>query len=98
MANGLLLPRASRGAERRRGLCHSDMGGTLCGGIRALVLLREATHVVICADHDASGTGQRAAQDAAQRWSVHLASRMGIRDLPRSHSDCHKSAAMATSS
>jgi putative DNA primase/helicase len=38
------------------------------GGIRALVLPREATHVVICADHDASGTGQRAAQDAAQRW------------------------------
>jgi hypothetical protein len=37
-------------------------------GIRALVLPREATHVVICADHDASGTGQRAAQDAAQRW------------------------------
>jgi putative DNA primase/helicase len=38
------------------------------GGIRALVLPREATHVVICADHDASGTGQRAARDAAQRW------------------------------
>jgi putative DNA primase/helicase len=38
------------------------------GGIRALVLPREATHVLICADHDASGTGQRAAQDAAQRW------------------------------
>jgi hypothetical protein len=38
------------------------------GGIRALVLPREATHVVICADHDVSGTGQRAALDAAQRW------------------------------
>lgn len=38
------------------------------GGIRALMLPREATHVVICADHDASNTGQRAAQDAAQRW------------------------------
>jgi putative DNA primase/helicase len=38
------------------------------GGIRALVLPREATHVVICADHDASGTGWRAATDAAQRW------------------------------
>jgi putative DNA primase/helicase len=37
-------------------------------GIRALALPREATHVVICADHDASGTGQRAAQNAAQRW------------------------------
>jgi hypothetical protein len=38
------------------------------GGIRALMLPPEATHVVICADHDASGTGQRAAHDAAQRW------------------------------
>jgi phage/plasmid primase-like uncharacterized protein len=38
------------------------------GGIRALVLPHEATHVVICADHDASGIGQRAAEDAAQRW------------------------------
>lgn len=38
------------------------------GGFGALVLPREATHVVICVDHDASGTGQRAAQDAAQRW------------------------------
>jgi hypothetical protein len=46
------------------------------GGIRALVLPREATHVVICADHDASGTGQRAAQDAAERW---LAERRHVR-------------------
>jgi len=38
------------------------------GGIRALVLPREATHIVICADNDASGTGQRAAHDAAARW------------------------------
>jgi hypothetical protein len=38
------------------------------GGIRALMLPPEATHVVICADNDASGTGKRAAQDAAQRW------------------------------
>jgi len=37
-------------------------------GIRALVLPREATHIVICADNDASGTGQRAASDAAARW------------------------------
>jgi hypothetical protein len=37
-------------------------------GIRALVLPPEATHVVICADHDPSGTGQRAASDAAMRW------------------------------
>jgi putative DNA primase/helicase len=37
-------------------------------GIRSLVLPPEATHVIICADHDASGTGERAARDAAQRW------------------------------
>ena len=37
-------------------------------GIRALKLPPEATHVVICADHDASGTGERAARDAAARW------------------------------
>ena len=37
-------------------------------GIKSLVLPSEATHVVICADHDASGTGQRAAHDAAARW------------------------------
>jgi putative DNA primase/helicase len=38
------------------------------GGIRALVLPREATQVLICAGHDASGTGQRALRGAAQRW------------------------------
>jgi putative DNA primase/helicase len=38
------------------------------GGIRALVLPPEATHVLICADHDQSGVGQRAASDAGQRW------------------------------
>ena len=38
------------------------------GGIKNLVLPAEATHVVICADHDASGTGERAAHDAATRW------------------------------
>jgi phage/plasmid primase-like uncharacterized protein len=38
------------------------------GGIRKLVLPQEATHLIIAADHDASGTGQRAARDAAQRW------------------------------
>jgi putative DNA primase/helicase len=38
------------------------------GGIRTLVLPLEATHIVICADHDASGTGERAAHDAAERW------------------------------
>jgi hypothetical protein len=37
-------------------------------GVRALVLPPEATHIVICADHDASGTGECAAHDAAARW------------------------------
>jgi Toprim domain-containing protein len=36
--------------------------------IRALILPAAATHVIICADHDASGVGQRAAHDAAARW------------------------------
>lgn len=38
------------------------------GGLRALVLPPKATHVVICADHDTSGTGERAAHEAAARW------------------------------
>jgi hypothetical protein len=38
------------------------------GGIKNLILPPEATHVIICADHDASGTGARAAHDAAARW------------------------------
>jgi putative DNA primase/helicase len=38
------------------------------GGIRALILPPEATHVIVCADHDTHGVGQRAAQDAAARW------------------------------
>jgi putative DNA primase/helicase len=37
-------------------------------GIKNLVLPPEATHVVVCADHDANRTGQRAAYDAAARW------------------------------
>lgn len=40
------------------------------GGIKNLLLPAEATHVVICADHDASGTGERAAHDAAARGLV----------------------------
>jgi putative DNA primase/helicase len=37
-------------------------------GIEKLILPPEATHVVICADNDANGRGQRAARTAAQRW------------------------------
>jgi putative DNA primase/helicase len=38
------------------------------GGIRALILPAEATHVVICADNDRNAVGQHAAHDAAARW------------------------------
>ena len=38
------------------------------GGIRTLILPPEATHVLICADHDASGVGGRAAHNAGTRW------------------------------
>ena len=38
------------------------------GGIKNLILPPAATHVVICADHDANGTGERAAHYAAARW------------------------------
>jgi hypothetical protein len=37
-------------------------------GLRALILPAAATNVIICADHDAHGVGQRAANDAATRW------------------------------
>jgi hypothetical protein len=37
-------------------------------GIKNLVLPRDATHIVICADNDANGTGERAAHKAAARW------------------------------
>jgi putative DNA primase/helicase len=40
------------------------------GGLRALILPPEATHVIICADHDAHGIAQRAAHDAAARWTA----------------------------
>jgi putative DNA primase/helicase len=38
------------------------------GGVRALILPPSATHIVIAADHDANGVGERAARDAAARW------------------------------
>jgi putative DNA primase/helicase len=38
------------------------------GGIRNLLLPTAATHVIICADHDSNGTGERAAHNAAPRW------------------------------
>jgi hypothetical protein len=56
------------------------------GGIRALMLPPEATHVIICADHDASGTGKRAAHDAAARWLAE-GRRVRIAIPPRSDTD-----------
>lgn len=38
------------------------------GGIKKLILPQNATHIVICADHDKNGVGERAALDAAARW------------------------------
>ena len=38
------------------------------GGIKNLILPPEATHIVVCADNDANGTGERAAENAAARW------------------------------
>jgi phage/plasmid primase-like uncharacterized protein len=38
------------------------------GGIRSLILPPEATNIIICADNDSNGVGQRAANDAAERW------------------------------
>ena len=40
------------------------------GGLRALILPPEATHVIVCADNDFNGIGQRAAHDAAEHWLV----------------------------
>ena len=56
------------------------------GGIRSLVLPPEATHVTICADYDASGTGQRAARDAAARWLAE-GRRVRVAIPPRPNSD-----------
>jgi putative DNA primase/helicase len=38
------------------------------GGIKNLILPAEATHILMCCDHDANGVGQRATHDAAKRW------------------------------
>jgi phage/plasmid primase-like uncharacterized protein len=38
------------------------------GGIRSLVLPSEIAKVLICADNDTNGVGQRAAHEAARRW------------------------------
>jgi putative DNA primase/helicase len=38
------------------------------GGLRELILPRDATHILACADHDTNGIGERAARDAAARW------------------------------
>jgi putative DNA primase/helicase len=56
------------------------------GGITNLVLPPEATHVVICADHDAGGTGKRAARNAVARWLAE-GRRVRVAMPPRPDSD-----------
>jgi putative DNA primase/helicase len=55
-------------------------------GIKNLILPPEATDVVICADHDANGVGERAAYDAATRWIAERR-RVRVAKLPRPDSD-----------
>lgn len=40
------------------------------GGIERLILPDEARDIVIAADHDANGVGERAARKAALRWAA----------------------------
>jgi len=56
--------------ERRDGLRDAGLAALSADGIKNLVLPPEASHVAICADNDASGTGERAAHDAAARWLI----------------------------
>ena len=56
------------------------------GGIKNLRLPPEATHIVICADHDANGVGERAAHDAAERWLAE-GRRVRVAKPPKSDSD-----------
>jgi phage/plasmid primase-like uncharacterized protein len=56
------------------------------GAIKNLVLPSEVSHVVICADHDASSTGQRAAHSAAQRFLIE-GRRVRIAMPPKSGTD-----------
>jgi hypothetical protein len=72
------IPRASEWLAIAEGIETTLAVATACampawaalsaGGIRSLILPPEVTHIIICADHDASGTGERAAHDAATRW------------------------------
>jgi putative DNA primase/helicase len=56
------------------------------GGITNLVLPPEATHVLICADHDAGGTGKRATRNAVARWLAE-GRRVRVAMPPRPDSD-----------
>jgi putative DNA primase/helicase len=56
------------------------------GGIKKLILPPEASNVVICADHEASGTGQYGAHDAATRW-LPEGRRVRLAPPPRRDSD-----------
>ncbi len=68
------------------------------GGIRNLILPTEARLVLICADNDPNGTGQRASQSAAERFlaegrRVRIAlpptSRLDFNDLLRNSASAH---------
>jgi phage/plasmid primase-like uncharacterized protein len=54
-------------AAARQRHSRNDAALSECG-IRALILPPEATHIILCADHDANGVGQRATDDTAARW------------------------------
>jgi phage/plasmid primase-like uncharacterized protein len=52
------------------------------GGMRALILPPEATHILIAADHDLSGTGERAAHAAARLLAEHRCVRIAMPPEP----------------
>ena len=63
--------RRYRNALSRCRLRRAGMGGPSAGGMRsALVLPAEARMVIIAADRDPNGVGERAARDAAERFLV----------------------------
>jgi putative DNA primase/helicase len=52
------------------------------GGIKSLVLPPSANMVVICADNDANGVGQHAANAGRRRWAPHQENG-GLSSVPR---------------
>jgi putative DNA primase/helicase len=71
------------------GMQASGLPGWAAGstsGMTALILPSIVRHVIICADHDRSGAGERAARTAAARWRAE-ARRVHIYMSPRSGED-----------